>query len=287
MSVTTHPVTLEQPRPSALRRARPFAEATLFVALWMALAPVVSRDVNLYLLLGVPLTGAFQLLVRRRPLRELWVRDAPPFRLDAGGWAIAAALTVLPGIRLVQFVVAREWVAAGWTLAAVLGAIAGAYALRRFRRRDARLWLHWVATATVAGVLVLAASLVPAVVASGPPQPLAMLLAGLESAILYVPVQFLLEEVTFRGALDTHVDWPGARRPWVSALVVSALWGLWHVPITPAGVPLAVAVGSALLVHCAVGVPLSLGWRRTGNLFVPVLAHALIDGVRNGLMAGL
>jgi hypothetical protein len=42
-----------------------------------------------------------------------------------------------------------------------------------------------------------------------------------------------------------------------------------------------------LLVHGAVGVPLSLGWRRTGTLAVPVIAHALIDAVRNALMTGL
>jgi membrane protease YdiL (CAAX protease family) len=30
-----------------------------------------------------------------------------------------------------------------------------------------------------------------------------------------------------------------------------------------------------------VGIPLSLFWRRSGNLFVPAAVHALIDAVRN------
>jgi membrane protease YdiL (CAAX protease family) len=42
-----------------------------------------------------------------------------------------------------------------------------------------------------------------------------------------------------------------------------------------------------LIVHCAIGVPLSLGWRRTGRLVAPALAHALIDAVRNALLTGL
>jgi membrane protease YdiL (CAAX protease family) len=32
---------------------------------------------------------------------------------------------------------------------------------------------------------------------------------------------------------------------------------------------------------------LSYAWRRTGSLAAPGLAHALIDGVRNGLLAGV
>jgi len=36
-------------------------------------------------------------------------------------------------------------------------------------------------------------------------------------------------------------------------------------------------------VHCGVGVFLSLGWRRSGLLFVPATVHAFIDAVRNAL----
>jgi membrane protease YdiL (CAAX protease family) len=79
-----------------------------------------------------------------------------------------------------------------------------------------------------------------------------------------------------------------SRRQWPTALYVSVLWGLWHLPIAGGGgQPLAATVAQLLVVHCAIGVPLSLGWRRTGNLAVPALAHALIDAVRNALIAGL
>ena len=43
---------------------------------------------------------------------------------------------------------------------------------------------------------------------------------------------FVLEEVAFRGALDAHVHHEGEGRGWQSALFVSALWGLWHLPIS-------------------------------------------------------
>jgi hypothetical protein len=46
--------------------------------------------------------------------------------------------------------------------------------------------------------------------------------------------------VAFRGAIDSHVRHPGERHGLgstvygiVSAIVVSVLWGLWHLPIIP------------------------------------------------------
>jgi membrane protease YdiL (CAAX protease family) len=42
-----------------------------------------------------------------------------------------------------------------------------------------------------------------------------------------------------------------------------------------------------VVVHSAIGVSLSFAWRRSGNLALPAAAHALIDGVRNGLQAAL
>jgi membrane protease YdiL (CAAX protease family) len=65
------------------------------------------------------------------------------------------------------------------------------------------------------------------------------------------------------------------------------LWGLWHRLVTGADAGLGVAIVQLLIVHCAVGVPLSFAWRRTGSLAVPAFAHALIDGVRDALLSGL
>jgi membrane protease YdiL (CAAX protease family) len=92
----------------------------------------------------------------------------------------------------------------------------------------------------------------------------------------------VLEEVFFRGMLDTYVHLPGEARGLGSAVFVSALWAIWHLPIVPASG--AVVIPGLLVVHVAIGVPLSLYWRRSGNLAVPATAHAFIDALRNVLV---
>ena len=105
----------------------------------------------------------------------------------------------------------------------------------------------------------------------------------LVSLFEYFPALFLLEEVTFRGMLDAHLYHPGESRPWISAIIVSALWGLWHIPIVSRTPVLTTAV-YLVVVHCAIGVPLSFFWRQSGNLAVPAFSHALIDAARNMLL---
>jgi membrane protease YdiL (CAAX protease family) len=130
--------------------------------------------------------------------------------------------------------------------------------------------------------------MVPQAAAAGWPGSAVLRVAAVaEALLLYVPVQFLLEEVSFRGLLDTHVHDDRAARQWPSALFVSALWGLWHLPVAITSSGLAATIGLMLVVHILIGVPMSLAWRRTGNLLVPVIAHALIDAFRNAMMIGL
>ena len=95
---------------------------------------------------------------------------------------------------------------------------------------------------------------------------------GVLSLLQYVAALFVLEEVTFR-MLDTHLHEADRGRGLGSAVFVSAAWGLWHLPI--AGELTWQAVGLLLYVHVPYGVCLSVFWRRTGNLLIPVLCHAL------------
>ena len=110
-------------------------------------------------------------------------------------------------------------------------------------------------------------------------------LDGLESFALYLPVCFVLEEVVFRGALDSHVFQPGDKRQWFTAFLISTLWGWWHLPIAGAtDLPHLITYIILLpCIHIAVGVFLSLSWRRGNNLAVPATVHAFIDAVRNML----
>jgi membrane protease YdiL (CAAX protease family) len=113
------------------------------------------------------------------------------------------------------------------------------------------------------------------------------LLVAFVSLIEYLPVVFLLEEVWFRGAFDSHVYHIGERRSNLTALYVSLIWGVWHFPITfvpsdglVGGLEL---LGQLLALQGAVGFFLSIYWRKSGNLIVSGSAHAFIDAVRNGL----
>jgi membrane protease YdiL (CAAX protease family) len=107
------------------------------------------------------------------------------------------------------------------------------------------------------------------------------------SILRYLPVGFVMEEVAFRGAFDSHLFHPGESRGVLSALFVSALWGIWHIPTIPPGqMPMPIWMLAPVLagVHCLTGVPLSIFWRRSGNLTVTASTHALIDAVRNAVL---
>jgi len=99
-------------------------------------------------------------------------------------------------------------------------------------------------------------------------------------------VTFVLEEVAFRGALDAHVHHAGEGRGWQSAVFVSALWALWHLPIST-GMPFPILIVVLLAVHILIGVPLSFAWRRSQNFAGPAFAHSAIDAVRNAFLLGL
>lgn len=259
--------------PGVLRR---WAEGIAFVGFWVGLGWVLNLGADAYLLLGVPLTIGFQRLVRGEPIRAMWVREAPPMgRL----WIVPAAMfAVLPGVSLVAAVLYREWIIGGWMLAAVVGSAGAGYALVHLRRSALRPFVLCQLTAGVIGIgLALAARAAAQV--DLPPLPM----TGLHDFALYFPVGFALEEVSFRGALDAHLHRPGQRFGFVSALLGSVLWGLWHLPTLPAdarGVDVAIGL---VVVHSLIGVPLAIYWRRSGNLAVPAFTHAMIDAVRNAL----
>ena len=89
--------------------------------------------------------------------------------------------------------------------------------------------------------------------------PLSKLFLLLKQFLLYFTVTFVLEEVAFRGALDSHIYQPptdGQRRggsAWLSAIFVSALWGIWHLPLLPTGGVAAFAAAIPLLIMTGAG----------------------------------
>jgi membrane protease YdiL (CAAX protease family) len=270
--------------------ARRYIEVLAFVAIWMALGWIFHLDVNAYLLIGVPLVGLFQCFIRRQPLRTLWVRDATSFRLGLVGIVIAVLLMLAPGYDLVVVALPRKlWVVGLWLLCATGGAVVAAFALTRQHASAARRSLPSFITAVLLGVAIMAAGALARHHSIG--LPLSKTFFVLKQFLLYFVVSFVLEEVAFRGALDSHIYQPRntgqpSGSPWLSAIFVAALWGLWHLPTLPiSSAPAFVAAIPALIiVHTLVGVPLSFCWRASGTLALPAAAHALIDSYRNSLL---
>ena len=270
--------------PSQPSRRRRALEGIAFVAIWVATGYLLRLSSNAYLLLGIPLTAGFQLLVRRRPLRELFASGTNRFALDRRGVAMAAVLAMTPGYYAAGAFTAGDWTTFGWYLAAMVGAVTAAFSLRAgsvlatLRSATIPIAVGAVGMATVFGAVHIA---------TGMPLPAMAAVAALAKyTALYYPATFLLEEVAFRGAIDAHVHHDGDPRGWQSAVLVSALWGLWHLPVS-SGFPLPLMVVELVAVHVFLGVWLSFAWRRTRNLGGPALAHAVIDAVRNATMLGL
>lgn len=265
---------------------RAWAEAAAFVTGWVMLGFLLHLDANTYLVLGVPLTIAFQLGVRRRPLRELWSRDAIRPRLRTVA-AVAVLLMIVPVFQLVDVARTGDFGLVAASCLAVLGAVPAAWAVAGLGRQALRAGLPAAIGAVAVGVTVM---LLPLLSVGPAGNSRTALIAGLLSLAYYLPVVFVLEEVAFRGLLDTHVH-PRAAAPgrgrggWPSAVFVSVLWGLWHLPLQP-GLTAAALPGTVLslvIVHTAIGVLLSRSWRRSGSLVLPGAAHALVDAVRNAV----
>ena len=275
---------------------RRWVEALTFVGVWIAAGELLDMSTNAYLLFGIPLTAGFQLFVRKRPIKDLWVRGGPGLSLRTVSLKLAIPLAIVPFIDLAVFVVKGQGVDyILYALAAIVGAGAAAYALGQFGRETWRYLGLCLATAGLLGVLlVIGPRLIAAWYDTSTVHPTGGslgpdALVGIQSLLLYIPALFMMEEVAFRGAIDSHVRHPGERRGLgstvygiASAIGVSVLWGLWHYPVIPHSSIIQV-VATLLLLQVAVGPFLSLFWRRSGNLMVPGFVHALLDAVRNAL----
>jgi len=275
---------------SQLRR---IVEGTLFVAIWMVIGYAFSLNSTIYLLIGIPITIFFQIFIAKQPLRALWVRIAPPLKFAAlkrGAIAVAIIFAVLNLLFLTTYISSGNWEASLYELVAVFASIPLAYSLSYVSKATLKPLVMCLATAgTIAfGTFVVEYWLnvyyfrnqTPVTVES-------FLLVAVVSFIEYLPVVFLLEEVWFRGAFDSHIYRLGEPRSYLTALYVSLIWGAWHFPITyvpsdgiVGGLEL---LGQLLAFQGAVGFFLSIYWRRSGNLIVSGSVHAIIDTVRNGL----
>jgi len=145
------------------------------------------------------------------------------------GAPVVVALAVWPLIAGVAAVRASEWVLVGWLAAAAFGALAAGYAVGRLDRRALAVSWRSAAGAVLVGAVLFIVAIAPRLLQASWPLPLTrMATVAVQSLLLYLPVAFVLEEVTFRGMIDAHVHPRAAGRTegtgWPSAVGVSMLW---------------------------------------------------------------
>jgi hypothetical protein len=269
-------------QPAPVRRVRRTVEVMAFVFLWMATGLALHLSAVPYLLVGVPLTLVFQWGIGKKAVAALWLRDKPRFGLSKRGWVLACLVAAFPCYSLLTDIRAGT---TGSDLAmgivAVLGAIPAAYCACNFRRQTFWPLVCCLVIAGGMGVLVL---MVSGIHFGFSHDTLShRLLTGARGFLMNFPLVFVVEEVSFRGALDTHIHPPGETGGSWTAILVSSLWGLWHVPLAIGSAPLASLILPHVIAHCLIGIPLSIYWRRSGNLVVPGAAHAIVDALRNML----
>ena len=262
------------------RRLARAVVVTIVIGGYMAVGSALRLGAEAYLLLGIPITIAFQVLVVRRPLRSLWLRQAPPMTFPQRSIVAMILLAIAPGIVAVGGFRDGDLALAGWGLAAMVGSVGAVYTLRAMDRDAVR--------ATIRATLITGAVLVGIMVAyrlatggfNG--NVTAAITTTVISLLTYLPVVFVMEEVLFRGLIDTYLRGSTRGPDRASALYGSALWGIWHVPV--AFLSLGVLTIPYLIgVHTILGYVLVTSWRRTGNLAAPGTAHAVIDALRNAL----
>jgi membrane protease YdiL (CAAX protease family) len=272
------------PTPRTASHRRRIVEATIFVAALIVIGLLLDlRDhrygITVYLLLTSAATVGFQRFVARQPLRWMWVQgtDKPVDRRTVNP-VVMVAVAVFPVYAFFQTL--RDGI--GWntayTAVAAFGAVGVGFA---FRQATTRTWIYLglcMATAGLIGTVMFLLGAFETIT-----HPTVTKFLGDEdtgvffrSLILYIPALFVMEEVTFRGCVDSHCQHESDRHGFWTALWVSVLWSWWHLGCLPGSNPL-----NVLPLMVPVGIFLSLWWRRSRNLGVSGFTHAFIDSVRN------
>jgi membrane protease YdiL (CAAX protease family) len=264
-----------------------YLRVAAFVAVWMCVGWLFKLSGDAYLLVGNPLLWLFQTFVRRKPIRALWVRDSERFHLHSRGIAAAIALMVVPACGLPLTISDREWTRCIFLAATCVGAIGAGFSLQYVRLTLSSRALVPFALAVLVGTTTMA---IPALLDGRSPWlHLSQVPSFLLSFTTYVPVCFALEEVAFRGALDTDVWIPDSsrRQAWLSALFVSSLWGLWHLPTLDEHNALSLLGAAPILIltHAVDGAFIAFSWRASGSLLLPAVYHSVVDAYRDTIWA--
>jgi hypothetical protein len=178
---------------------------------------------SIYLVIGIPLTIVFQLFVRQRPLQELWGSQQP----EAGGRAVFVPLVVVLLVVPMYLFVRDVDDGAGFVLydlALFVGAVGAAYAVKQFVDATWRDLGQCLLTAGLIGTLA-ALDMYANVSTAHPfasPFDAPALRDFFVSLGTYIAAVFVVEEVWFRGALDSYIHHPGENH----GIFLSIYWRL-------------------------------------------------------------
>jgi len=251
----------------------------LFMAIYISLGFLLKLEAASYLLLGIPLTVIFQLFVVRQPLHKLWLRDEEKFHLNKLGWTITLCFIVFPIYKTIELATQHKLTLLnlGYYSAAMLGAFGAGYCYSNFTKKTAKDFLLCLGIIVVVRISFY---FFPFIIGKHEFNP--DYIRGIKSLLTYIPVAFVVEEVVFRGMLDTYIHPSKKTNGLLSALFISCVWGLWHLPLATDGEnPIWFALRPMTI--SLWGIVLSIFWRRTGNLAVPGFPHALADAIRDAL----
>lgn len=196
-----------------------------------------------------------------------------------GGTPVGAVL--MPVAPAIACVVVRRWVTREGF------ADAGLRVRMRHRWRYAVVALLWPVAATIVAVsLAFVLEVGPAGLALpwglARPAPLTML-TWVPASVALAPL-ILGEELGWRGYLQIRIL-PG--RPVLAAVATGLIWGVWHYPwiLATAEPGAEVARDLTLLTTATTVTSVFLGWlrARSGNVWVPSLAHAANNGTQFNL----
>jgi membrane protease YdiL (CAAX protease family) len=262
------------------RRLAPAVVVTLVIGGYMALGFAFGLSAEGYLLLGIPITIAFQLLVVRRPLRALWLRDASPLTLTPRSAIAVGLVSIAPATIVVRGLQDGNGILTAYGLAAIVGSVGAVHALRAVDREAVRSTVQatLINSAILVGVMVVYRLMTGGFNGSVAAAVVTLVI----SLATYLPVVFVMEEVLFRGLLDPYLHGSSTGPDRASALYGSALWGVWHLPVAFVSLGI-LTIPYLVAVHSALGYFLVRSWRRTGNLAAPGIAHAVADALRNAV----
>lgn len=252
----------------------------LFIAVYISLGFLLQLETVSYLLLGIPLTVMFQLIIVRQPLHKLWLRDSDKFHLNKLGWIVTLCFLVFPIYQITQLVIHNKLtvMSLGFYSATALGAFGVGYCYSNLKKNTVK---DFFLCFGIAVVIRISLYFFPFIIGNNEFNP--DYIRGIKSLLIYIPIAHIVEEVVFRGMLDTYIHQSNKTNGLLSALYISCIWGLWHLPISMDGKNSIWFIIIRSITISLWGVLLSIFWRRTGNLAVPIFPHAFADAIRDGL----